>query len=131
MWIVAVLVGMGIAGFIVWGISSPDPSQGSGSADRIVEGAQITYYFGAECSHCLEVKKVIEEKHLRDLVVFSEKEVWHNTRNAAEMEDRATECGLNLDEIGVPFLFSRGECFIGSPDVIQELESQTEFEESA
>lgn len=131
MWIIAVLTGMVIAGFIVWGTTAPSVAPGDSSSDRIVSGAEITYYYGAECPHCMDVKKVIAEKNLRDLVLFSEKEVWHNPKNADEMEEKAKECGLSKDEIGVPFLYSRGNCFIGAPDVIKELEGQVEFEENA
>jgi hypothetical protein len=47
------------------------------------------------------------------------------------MEGKAKECGIDKSKMGVPFLVSRGKCFIGAPDVIKELESQVEFEENA
>ncbi len=128
MWIVAGVVGMFVAAFIVWGSTSPDKSTQGGSPDYIVDGADIIYYFGAECPHCQDVKKVIREKSLHDAVLFSEKEVWHNNKNADEMQAKIKVCGLDEKEVGVPFLYSRGKCYIGTPDVTRELENQVEYE---
>lgn len=130
MWIIAGVVGMLVAAFIVWGSMSPDKNMQGGSPDRIVEGADIIYYFGDKCPHCQDVKKVIEEKGLRDTVLFSEKEVGNNSKNAGEMQAKAKECGLDEKQVGVPFLYSRGKCYIGTPDVTHELENQVEYENS-
>lgn len=118
-WIIGGIVGACIVGFIVWGSAdvSMDPS-----ADDIV------YYFGDTCPHCIEVKKVIGEKRLHDSVVFSEKEVWKNAKNSSEMMRKAKECDVPKEKVGVPFLWSKGKCFIGAPDVLGELEAQANIE---
>lgn len=123
LWITSIVVGVLVVGFIVWGSISFDADRNDNS---VIEDEGIIYYFGAECPHCQDVKRVIEEKNLRQSVDFSEKEVWHNKANDAEMRKRAKKCNLRGYEIGVPFLYSGGKCFVGAPDVIKELESQAE-----
>lgn len=114
MWILVGIAVAAIIGLSVWGVMS-----GGSGADRIVSGSEDVYYFGAECPHCADVKKFLEENGVREKVSFSEKEVWHNKQNASEMEKRAQECGLDTSNIGVPFLWMQGKCFVGYPDVVQ------------
>lgn len=110
-----------LGGFVVWGIL--DAKKGS-SADRIVEGSNIIYYYGAECPHCKDVKNFFEEKGVREKVVFSEKEVWHNKKNSSEMMEKLNACGIPEEEAGVPFVFARGKCFIGYPDIRDFFETE-------
>lgn len=79
----------------------------------------ITYYYGETCPHCIEVAKFLDENKIAEKVEFSKKEVWKNAGNSAEMQQRISECGLDEDEVGVPFLYARGECLIGVPDVTE------------
>jgi len=44
-------------------------------------------------------------------------EVWKDKENAKLMNDAAKICELNLEKIGVPFLFAEGKCYVGGPDV--------------
>jgi glutaredoxin len=77
----------------------------------------ITLFYGAECPHCKDVEKYIEENDIKNKVVFNNLEVWQNKDNATLMKKAATACELDLDSIGVPFLFGKGQCYIGAPDV--------------
>jgi len=77
----------------------------------------IVYYYGTECPHCQEMMKFLEENKVAEKVNFNKKEIWHNKDNAKEMMEKVGECGLNKDEVGVPFLYAKGKCFMGTPDV--------------
>lgn len=113
-WILVGVAIVAIVGLSAWGVLS-----GGSGADRIVSGSEDVLYFGAECPHCKDVEKFLEENGVRDKMSFSEKEVWHNKGNASEMEGRAKECGLDPEKMGVPFLWMHGKCFVGYPDVVQ------------
>ncbi|XLQ20717.1 MAG: glutaredoxin family protein [Candidatus Moraniibacteriota bacterium] len=77
----------------------------------------ITLFYGDGCPHCEDVDKFNEENAIKNKVVFDELEVWKNKENADLLEEAATICEFDLDTIGVPFLFSDNECYIGGPDV--------------
>ncbi len=103
-----------IAGIVYWGLKDTGSSVGLTPDD----GASIIYYYGAECSHCKDVQDFIDENGIAEKVHFVKKEVWHNTKNASEMDARAKACGVSKEGMGVPFVFADGKCMIGTPDVI-------------
>ena len=88
---------------------------GSDSGTETV--SEPIYFYGEECPHCHDVMKFLEENKIAEKVKFEKKEVWHDKKNAAEMNDKARSCGLDVKKIGVPFLFAEGKCHIGTPDV--------------
>lgn len=111
----AVLIGV----IVVWGIRDGKESDVNPLSDT------MTLYWGDGCSHCENVKKFLDEKRIADMVIFEQKEVWQDRTNAKEMNRRAENCGLSVKDIGVPFLFSDGNCFIGEPDVEREFLRKT------
>lgn len=111
--VVAVLLLVG--GAVWWGLQ--DSNQKAEIDNVTVSPDATVLYYGEECPHCKDVEKFIEENHVEEKVSFERKEVWHDKKNAAEMQDAAKVCGLSDDEIGVPFMFAKGKCFVGTPDV--------------
>ena len=75
------------------------------------------YYYGAECPHCEDVMAFLDENDIDSKVDFAKKEVWHNKNNGEELRMAALKCGLNPANIGVPFVFDKGKCYMGGPDV--------------
>lgn len=115
-----------IGGIIAWGVRDGRESEGVPLSD-----SDMTLFWGDGCSHCENVKKFLEEKHIADKVSFEEKEVWNDKANAKVMDRRAKSCGLPANQIGVPFLFSDGNCFIGEPDVEKEFLRKASLAEDA
>lgn len=74
-------------------------------------------FYGNECPHCQDVEKFIEENKIAEKVSFDSLEVWHNKSNSAVMLEKAGECGFAKDQLGVPFLYASGKCFMGGPEV--------------
>ncbi len=95
-------------------ISSSPVSFGS-VAPEVASG--IVYFYGAECPHCIDTLKFLEDNKIAEKVPFEKKEVWHNQSNAKELSARAKACGIAEDIVGVPFLYADGKCFVGTPDV--------------
>ncbi len=79
--------------------------------------ASVVYYYGRECPHCEEVAEFLGDNDIYSKVDFAKKEVWHNKDNGKELMEAAQKCGIDPNDIGVPFLFADGKCFIGGPDV--------------
>jgi len=119
---IAGAVALLIVGLIVfWGLKQPEkanaPTVSQEEIGQQNQSADIIYYYGAECPHCKDVAKFLEDNKIAEKVNFSKKEVWHNTDNAAEMQKKGEECNLQKQGMGVPFLYARGKCFIGTPEV--------------
>jgi glutaredoxin len=102
-----------IVALVLWGVRS-------GQSDKNIQDdqSQIVYYYGDTCPHCKVVSEFLESNHIADTVAFIKKEVWNDQKNAAEMERRAAACGIDPEQIGVPFVYGGdGKCYIGEPDV--------------
>lgn len=106
-----VIVALSIIGIIVWGMTS------NKAAAPVADVSGTVYYFGAECPHCKKINEFLEENKIAEKVTFLKKEVWHSTENAKEMAQAATQCNIAKENVGVPFVFDNGTCFIGEPDV--------------
>lgn len=79
--------------------------------------SDIIFFYGKECPHCIETEKFLAENNVAEKIKFDSLEVWYNKKNAALLQEKALECSLKKEEIGVPFLYSNGKCLIGSPDI--------------
>ena len=88
----------------------------TGSQDKKVNNSVI-FFYGNTCPHCAEVEKWMEENKVADKIKVDKKEVYENSQNALELTEVARSCGLPTDNIGVPFLYADGKCFIGTPNV--------------
>jgi glutaredoxin len=113
--ILLVCTGLLLVGMIIWGVLSS--GQNVSQDDRGNPDASVVYYYGYNCPHCKDAQAFLDEENIVYGEDFAKKEVWRNTKNQQEMIERASSCGLAEDEIGVPFLWADGECFIGTPDM--------------
>lgn len=78
----------------------------------------IVLYYGDTCPHCKVVSQFIEENKIKDKVTFEEKEVYNNPANSKELADVAKICGLDINAIGVPFLWDGQNCHLGLDEAI-------------
>jgi len=82
----------------------------------------VTYFYGAECPHCANVKPVIENLSLKyPQVNFVELEVWHNQTNEAAMNKVNTQLGVS--GAGVPEVIVGTTALIGDRDIPAKLEN--------
>lgn len=105
-----------LGGIVYWGVRDGKNSE----VDVPLSQTGMVFYWGDGCPHCKTVEDKLEQYHVSDKIDFERKEVWNDKKNAKEMEQRASACGIKTSEIGVPFLFSDGKCFVGEPDVEKE-----------
>jgi glutaredoxin len=101
-----------VGGIIWWGLSEDAAKP---SLDRSV----TTYFYGETCPHCLDVRKFLDENKVEEKFSFVKREVWNDRTNAVLMREAAGVCSLEAKEIAVPFVFSDGQCLIGTPKVIE------------
>lgn len=82
-----------------------------------VDNSSIIFFYGAECPHCQDVEKFIADNHIDQKVKYSKLEVWFNKANANLMMQKAQQCSIPENQLGVPFVWAKGKCYIGTPDV--------------
>ncbi len=111
--VVLIVVGLGLTAY--FGFFNKSPAGASG---------EVIFFYGSSCPHCHHVLSFLDENGVDGKVKFEKKEVYGNQENAELMREKAKICGLETDNIGVPFLFADGKCMIGSPQVIEFFKSK-------
>ncbi len=83
------------------------------------ESEKAILYYGNGCPHCSSVEKYIKEQGLENEII--QKEIYQNSQNAEEFNQICEQEGIGLRERGVPFLYAKGECFVGDKQIITYL----------
>lgn len=91
--------------------------------DTSIQG--IILFESANCQQCAKVEGFITANKIESKVAFTRLEVVNNDANYDILSDKAQICGLNTSQIGVPFLWSDGNCVIGYVDVIKFFQTKT------
>lgn len=94
---------------------------------RPTETAPISgyeYFWGDGCPHCKIVADFMETWSGKDKINIKKLEVWNNTKNAAQMNERAKVCNIPRTGMGVPFMVtSDGKCLMGDQPIIEHFKS--------
>jgi glutaredoxin len=98
-----------LAGFFIYSVTRKSPA--------VFTVKNTIFFYGRECPHCKEAEKFIEDNKIDQKVEFESVEVWHNQENAKLLVQKAQECGLAEAQFGVPFVWSQGKCYVGTPDI--------------
>ena len=78
----------------------------------------IILFEGKDCDQCAKVDTFITNNKVQDKVPFTTLEVFNDSGNADLLKRKAHICGLDISQIGVPFLWDGAHCFLGYIDVI-------------
>lgn len=110
--IIVLAVVLAIVLFFVWNsVASKDQT--------IIKSGEIILFYGDGCSHCKNVDDFIIQNKIEDKVKFTRMEVWYNKGNQVILGQIAKKCGINSNEVGVPFLYDGATaCISGDIDVI-------------
>ncbi len=99
------------------------------AAHSTTPASTLILFYGDTCPHCVKVEQFITAHHILQALPLTEKEVFHNAQNAAELQQKAALCGMNTQNIGVPFLWDgrngANHCILGDQDVIAFLSRTT------
>lgn len=115
--IVVVLIAA-LMSLVVIGSNNKEQQVNDQKLEALKTGEPV-FYYGETCPHCKDVEKWFEENKIEEKIKFSKKEVWNNRQNAAELGKVAASCNLDVNNIGVPFLYAEEKCLIGTPDIIK------------
>lgn len=80
----------------------------------------VVLFYDNNCSHCGKVEDFIKDHNIEKNINFIRLEVLHDSLHANILEDKAQICGLDFEQIGVPFLWDgpHKKCVIGYVDII-------------
>ena len=81
-------------------------------------GSQVILFYGDGCPHCAIVEDYLRDNQVENSFPFTRKEVYHNSNNAKELGEKAKNCGIPANSIGVPLLWDGQKCLIGDEDII-------------
>lgn len=81
----------------------------------------IILFYGDGCSQCETVSKYLADNAVSQKVAFVELEVFDNIENRNMLSGKAQICGIDVHQIGVPFVWESAQhrCVIGYVDVIE------------
>ena len=87
--------------------------------EAVQDNSSIIFFYGDTCPHCKNVEKYFQDNDVHNKIDFEEKEVYKNTDNAKLLADKAKICKIEENEIGVPFLWADGKCYVGDEEIIK------------
>lgn len=115
--LVAVVLIAGLLSLVVIGSNNKEKQQAEQKLEEL-KNAEPIFYYGNTCYYCKQVEEWFKANSIEEKIKFSQKEVYDDRQNAAELAKVAASCGLDTSNIAVPFLYAEGACLIGSPDII-------------
>jgi len=83
----------------------------------------IIFFYGVTCPHCKNVEQFIDENNIDSKLKIIRKEVYYNETNRLELMSFAKKCNINQEQLGVPFIYYNGKCYIGDKDGIELLKN--------
>ncbi|MBN1684721.1 MAG: hypothetical protein JW855_04745 [Gammaproteobacteria bacterium] len=79
----------------------------------------MVLFYSNQCEHCKHVEKFLSRHHLTK--PLQKLDVLKNQKNIQMLIDTARVCGGNTSTIGIPLLWTGGECISGDVGVINYL----------
>ncbi|MFH1967792.1 MAG: hypothetical protein ABIJ84_00205 [bacterium] len=114
--IIFIIIGVIILGAVFWAWQAGLFSGASVEPIQIPEG--IILFYGEGCPHCKTVDDFVSQNNIEEKVNFSRLEVWYNKDNQNILAQVIQKCGVEANEVGVPFLYDGEKCLMGDVDVI-------------
>lgn len=123
--IIALLIIGGLMMIIILAGRNKQISPNSNQTTQVVleNGADGIIFYGITCPHCKEVDSWMEEKNIETILTFEYKEVYQNKNNSYQLSQVAKSCGLNSNNIGVPFMYIENNCYMGKIEIIEYLQA--------
>lgn len=79
----------------------------------------IVLFYGDGCPHCKIVDDFIAENKIEEKVKFSRLEIFNNKDNVGILLQKAQSCGMDRNQIIVPFLWDGETCIVGDQNTIK------------
>ena len=83
----------------------------------------LILFYSVSCPHCQKVEQYMSDNKVSDKLAIDQKEISDKTV-ANLLLEKAKACNLNMDSVGVPFLWNNGQCLVGDEDIINFFKSK-------
>lgn len=127
--LVTVILIAGLMSLVVIGSNNKEKQVADQKLEALKTGEPV-FYYGNTCPHCKVVEEWFKTNQIVEKAKFTQKEVYDNRQNAAELSKVAASCGLDTASIGVPFLYADNKCLIGAPNIIEYFSKKVGIEAS-
>ncbi|MDD3086437.1 MAG: hypothetical protein PHH45_00595 [Patescibacteria group bacterium] len=90
------------------------------------DGPVAILFYSYTCGYCKDVNDWLEKNDVKNKIKFDHLEISSNKDNNVLLTDKAKSCGLDENQIGVPFLYDieNNKCMSGSDKVIDFFENK-------
>lgn len=85
----------------------------------------IVFYYSQTCPYCKQVEKYISEKSLESKVTIERRLVFNTSDKSLDKQEMGTLCGVSMDSVGVPLIYFKRKCYMGTPDIVELLSQFT------
>ena len=99
--------------------------EGSLTTKPTINDNDPIFFYGNTCPHCEDVEEWMKVNKIEKKIKIVKKEVYDDSENAQELSLAAQSCGLDANNIAVPFLYAENKCYIGTPDIVSYLSQRT------
>lgn len=86
--------------------------------NKSAEDAGLILFYSESCPHCKVVENYIEENKIEEKLRIQKKSVYRDANNIRQLQQKASECKIKSENIGVPFIWDNGKCVSGDKDII-------------
>ena len=84
----------------------------------LLQKPKMILFFSNSCPHCKIVEQYISDNNIDAKIKFQKLEVSQDPANAALLEKKARQCGLDVSQgLGVPLFFDGSKCLLGDKDI--------------
>lgn len=111
--VIIVLALILIAGFFVFNTQSKEEDNNQAPTET-----EMLLFTSIGCPHCENVKEYINENNIKEKYTFKELEISQNQVNNKRFLEKASDCGLSPQNLGVPFLWTGTDCLMGDIAII-------------
>lgn len=78
----------------------------------------MVFFYSDTCPHCANVEGFFAANAVEQKTSFEKLNVHNSTENAKLFSERATQCGIAKEDLGVPLLWTGTECIGGDQPII-------------
>lgn len=109
-------LGITYAAYVMSGSSQSSATTSTKVTTHALKKSDFIYFWGSTCPHCKDLNDWIKKNNIDEKLTYKKLEVFYNKKNSNLMEEAAQICSLPQDQVGVPFVYDNGKCYIGTPN---------------
>ena len=95
----------------------------AGPAELIPIPEGVILFYGQDCPHCKNVDDFLFQNNIEEKIKITHLEVYNNQNNQNILAQVIKKCGMQANQVGVPFLWDGETCVVGDGSIIEYFEN--------